>query len=177
MHKKTLKKLAISTDMGKSKKTLSHVLKKEQEPILKVYFSERVLHCKNPEHHHYVLTHCDKTGVMSLHIDKAYNLSKVNEELRDEVLGCWKKEDNGKYCLKLCVYIGSGTDARERKEMFDSHIQEIVGTIMHADAALLMMTPALMDAEVYVYYCDGLETELKENFGTVKGHLHTSIQK
>ena len=159
MHKKTkaIKKTMVlnNSKLSEPKQVkLSEVINKsKQEDYLEVHFTERVLSCKDPDHHYYIIKHCDETGEMDLYVDKEYNLKSVNWELRDEVCGEWVKE-GGKYELMLTVYIGTELDASERKKIFKDHVSTVVGFMMHGDAALIVTNPTLWDSKVSICYYD-----------------------
>lgn len=183
MHKKTKaikKSMVLSNAKGSEPKQvkLSEVINKsKQEDYLEVHFTERILSCKDPEYHYYTLTHCDETGEMNLYVDKEYNLTDVNWEMRDEVCGEWVKEGT-KYELMLTVFIGSDLDASERKKIFRDHISTVVGLIAHGDAALMVTHPTLCDSKVSICYYDGTEESSDmEELGLVKDHIYTSLKK
>ena len=183
MHKKTkaIKKTMVlnNAKLSEPKQVkLSEVINKsKQEDYLEVHFTERVLSCKDPEHHYYILTHCDETGEMDLYVDKEYNLKSVNWELRDEVCGEWVKE-GAKYELMLTVYIGTELDAPERKKIFRDHVSTAVGLMMHGDAALIVANPTLCDSKVSICYYDGTEESSDmEELGLVRDHIYTSLKK
>ena len=50
----------------------------------------------------YTLTHSDETGELFLSIGNNYDLDQINYGVRDEVLGCWEKDD--KYYLFIYYF-------------------------------------------------------------------------
>lgn len=149
----------------------------KQHTKLKVIFTERVLHTANPCEHYYVVTHCDETGKVRINVDKTYDVSKVNWDLRDEVYAEWIKDKAGKHHLMLTVHVGVEDDAGDRKRTFKQHISEVVGYIIHADAMLMIHMPALMDSPVAICYHDGYDCSDIEELGLVKEHAHTALKK
>ncbi len=149
----------------------------KQQPKLKVMFSDRVLHTANPVDHYYVITHCDKTGKIRVNVDRSYDVSKVDWEVRDEVYAEWTKDTAGKCHLMLTCHVGVEDDAREKKEMFRHHAPEVVNYIGVADACLFIHCPALMDAQVCICYHDGYDCSDIEELGMVKDHAHHLIAK
>lgn len=179
MHKKVVKHMAAKAMTTKpcEAKLSEMIHKSKQEDYLEVHFTERVLLCQDPAYHYYVLTHCDETGEMNLYVDKAYNLKDVDWDMRDEVCAEWIKEGT-KYEFMATVHVGTGEDAQYRKEIFEEHISQVVGLIMHGDAALLVHYPTLLDSNVSICYHDGMsDCSDIESLGMVKDHLHTSIKK
>lgn len=152
-------------------------LMSKQHTKLKVCFTERVLHTANPLEHYYVVTHSDETGKIRVNIDKTYDVSKVDWDLRDEVYAEWIKDLKDlqpmKYRLMLTVHVGVEDDAAERKKIFKKNISEVVGFILQADAMLLVHCPELLTAPVSICYHDGYDCSDIEDLGVVKEHAHT----
>lgn len=176
MHKKIVHAAIAAAQPNEHHKTKFAQIMNKQTDCFEVSFTERVLHCKDPEHHYYVLTNDDATGEIELHIDKNYNLEDVDWELRDEVYGEWIKE-GAKYHLMLTVHVGTDEDAAERKDYFKTEISEVVGLLVHGDAMLFWHHPTLMDSQVTICYHDGFDCSDIEELGMVKDHVHTAMKK
>ena len=149
----------------------------KQNPKLKVVFSDRVLHTVCPTEHYYVITHCDKTGMMRVNVDRTYDVSKVDWDVRDEVYVEWIADSAGKYHMMLTCPVGVEEDAKVRREVFLHHAPEVVNAVCMADAVVILHCPELMNSCVSMCLHDGYDCSDVVELGMVKDHAHSLIKK
>ncbi|MCA1053852.1 staygreen family protein [Rossellomorea aquimaris] len=103
----------------------------------------------------YTLTHSDATGDLFLSIGCHYDVEKINGQMRDEVLGEWRREQ-GQYALFGKVYVSGGEfDERLSKVRFMIFKKELplaLSAIVNGDRGYYTYYPWLLDAPIYIYF-------------------------
>ena len=101
----------------------------------------------------YTLTHSDDTGMMFLTVANEYDYSAINQDLRDEILGIWKTYYNS-YNIFFYAYIGDLNyfDALYRYNIFKSHINSALQSVIYGDRELLKKYPKLLNTPIYIKF-------------------------
>ena len=130
----------------------------------------------NPiDHRKYTLTHSDSTGELFLSIGCQYELENINLNMRDEVLGEWRRE-KGQYTLCGKVYISNGEFDEKlsnvRFMIFKKELPLALSAIVNGDKGFYMYYPWLLDAPIYIYF-DSIFPEYNQilYFGTPRQYL------
>ncbi|WP_064093376.1 staygreen family protein [Rossellomorea aquimaris] len=130
----------------------------------------------NPiDHRKYTLTHSDSTGELFLSIGCQYELENINLNMRDEVLGEWRREQ-GQYTLCGTVYISNGEFDEKlsnvRFMVFKKELPLALSAIVNGDKGFYMYYPWLLDAPIYIYF-DSIFPEFNQilYFGTPRQYI------
>lgn len=122
----------------------------------------------------YTLTHSDFTGELFLTIGTQFAWDKVNPDMRDEVLGEWKTNEN---CLYYNVYlfIDQGehdlTVATIRNEIFRRELPLALTAIRYGDRFLFDLYPNLDYALIIVNFISTHpQFARQESWGTFKNY-------
>ena len=121
----------------------------------------------------YTLTHSDDTGMMFLTVATEYDYSSINQDLRDEIIGTWKKYDNF-YNLFFYAYVGDldYLDALNRYNIFKSHMVSALQAIIYGDRELLNKHKELLNTPIYVKFDSSIPTfNNYEFYGYVKDYI------
>ncbi|NQD67073.1 hypothetical protein HP456_14250 [Bacillus haikouensis] len=123
----------------------------------------------------YTLTHSDTNGQLYLSIGSQYDLSKINAQMRDEVLGEWRRE-LGQYTLFGKVYVSGGEFdeklSKVRFMIFKKEIPLALNAFVNGDNGFYTYYPWLLDAPVYIYF-ESVFNEFNQviYFGTPRQYL------
>ena len=102
----------------------------------------------------YTLTHSDNTGELFLDIGTKYNFSAINNEIRDEVLGKLVLASDNTFKIFFYLYVGDGDfeTASNRYNIFKSHMNHALQSIIFGDIALFDEYPQLLNTPIYVKF-------------------------
>lgn len=119
---------------------------------------------------HHTLTHSDDTGELFLTIGTQFAWDKVNNDMRDEVIGEWKT--NG-HCIYYNAYVmvnKEGQDfntAMRRYEVFERELPLALTAIRYGDRFLFNVYPALDNGLIIVNFISTYPQLYKQEiFGT-----------
>ncbi|MFL0580966.1 staygreen family protein [Solibacillus silvestris] len=119
---------------------------------------------------HHTLTHSDDTGELFLTIGTQFAWDKVNNDMRDEVIGEWKT--NG-HCIYYNAYVmvnKEGQDfntAMRRYEVFRRELPLALTAIRYGDRFLFNVYPALDNGLIIVNFISTYSQLYKQEiFGT-----------
>ncbi|WP_342574864.1 staygreen family protein [Solibacillus sp. FSL K6-1781] len=119
---------------------------------------------------HHTLTHSDDTGELFLTIGTQFAWDKVNNDMRDEVIGEWKT--NG-HCIYYNAYVmvnKEGQDfntAMRRYEVFRRELPLALTAIRYGDRFLFDVYPALDNGLIIVNFISTYPQLYKQEiFGT-----------
>ena len=122
----------------------------------------------------YTLTHSDETGELFLSIGNNYDLDKINYGIRDEVLGCWEKDD--KYYLFITLELDNGEDLTntiKRDKIFREEILLALMAIVYGDSIFLENNRELYEAPVRVKFNSRIsEYDTLEEWRKVKDYKY-----
>ena len=122
----------------------------------------------------YTLTHSDETGELFLSIGNNYDLDKINYGIRDEVLGCWEKDD--KYYLFITLELDNGEDLTntiKRDKIFREEIPLALMAIVYGDSIFLENNRELYEAPVRVKFNSRIsEYDTLEEWRKVKDYKY-----
>lgn len=121
----------------------------------------------------YTLTHSDDTGIMFLTVANEYNYSAINQDLRDEIIGTWKRYSSF-YNLFFYAYVGDldYIDALNRYNIFKSHLTLALQAIIYGDRELLNKHKELLNTLIYVKFDSSIPTfNNYEFYGYVKDYI------
>ena len=122
----------------------------------------------------YTLTHSDETGELFLSIGNNYDLDQINYEIRDEVLGCWEKDD--KYYLFITLELDNGEDLTntiKRDKIFRQEIVLALMAIVYGDNLFFENNKELYEAPVRVKFNSKFsEYDTLEDWGMVKDYKY-----
>lgn len=121
----------------------------------------------------YTLTHSDDTGMMFLTIANEYDYNAINQKLRDEILGTWKKYDDF-YNLFFYAFVGNSNyfDALKRYNIFKSHMNLAIESIIYGDKELFNKYPELLNTPIYVKFDSSIPLfNNYEFYGYVKDYI------
>ena len=122
----------------------------------------------------YTLTHSDETGELFLSIGNNYDLDQINYEIRDEVLGCWEKDD--KYYLFITLELDNGEDLTntiKRDKIFREEIPLALMAIVYGDSIFLENNRELYEAPVRVKFNSRIsEYDTLEEWRKVKDYKY-----
>jgi len=111
--------------------------------------------------------------MMFLTVANEYNYSSINQDLRDEIIGTWKKYDNF-YNLFFYAYVGDldYLDALNRYNIFKSHMVSALQAIIYGDRELLNRHKELLNTPIYVKFDSSIPTfNNYEFYGYVKDYI------
>ncbi|MEL3972225.1 staygreen family protein [Rossellomorea oryzaecorticis] len=123
----------------------------------------------------YTLTHSDLTGELYVSIGSQYDLMKINAQMRDEVLGEWRREQ-GQYTLCGKVYVSGGEFdeklSKVRFMIFKKELPLALTAIVNGDQGFYTYYPWLLDAPIYIYF-ESVFDEFNQviYFGTPRQYL------
>lgn len=119
---------------------------------------------------HHTLTHSDDTGELFLTIGTQFAWDKLNNDMRDEVIGEWKT--NG-HCIYYNAYVmvnKEGQDfntAMRRYEVFERELPLALTAIRYGDRFLFNVYPALDNGLIIVNFISTYPQLYKQEiFGT-----------
>ena len=122
----------------------------------------------------YTLTHSDETGELFLSIGNNYDLDQINYGVRDEVLGCWEKDD--KYYLFITLELDNGEDLTntiKRDKIFREEIPLALMAIVYGDSIFLENNRELYEAPVRVKFNSRIsEYDTLEEWRKVKDYKY-----
>lgn len=122
----------------------------------------------------YTLTHSDTTGMLFLDIGPEYNYSAINEELRDELLGKYKRYGYESYILIFYAYVGDSDylTASMKYGAFKYHLKFALQAIFYGDKELLNEHHFLINTPIYVKFDSEIAIfDNYENYGYVKDYI------
>jgi hypothetical protein len=103
----------------------------------------------------YTFTHSDSTGELFLSIGRQYDLAKINNQMRDEVLAEWCTH-LGQYYLGVKVYISGGeydqNISKVRFLIFQKELDLALEAMMHGDQLFFRHFPWLLDSPIAVSF-------------------------
>ena len=122
----------------------------------------------------YTLSHSDDTGDLFLTIGNDYAWTKINMEMRDEVLGEWKLVGDTLY-FDVYLYIDQGeydiNAAAQRIKIFRHELPLALTAIRYGDSALFNQYPYLDHVMLVVHYMSTyLPFARQENWGTFSNY-------
>lgn len=104
----------------------------------------------------YTLTHSDLTGELFLDIGNVYNDKAINQKMRDEVLGKWKKDEQSQFILMGKAYVDGGEFnemiAGIRFNIFQKEMATALKGIVNGDLQFYKNHPNLLDAPIFIYF-------------------------
>ena len=122
----------------------------------------------------YTLTHSDTTGEIFLDVGYKYNYSAINEDLRDELIGKYKRYDCNSYILILYAYVGDGDyfTASMKYAAFKYHMQLALQSIFYGDRELLNEYEFLLNTPIYVKFDSATAIfDNYESYGYIKNYI------
>lgn len=126
-----------------------------------------------PRHH--TLTHSDFTGELFLTIGTQFAWDTINAEMRDEVLGEWKKQgDMVYYNVYVLVNEEDNLDkATRRNDVFRRELPLALTAIRYGDRHLFSLYPQLDQAIVVVNFMSTYPHLAKqERWGTFSNYTY-----
>jgi len=104
----------------------------------------------------YTLTHSDLTGELFLDIGNVYNDKAINQKMRDEVLGEWRKDEQSRFNLVGKAYVDGGEFgeiiAGIRFNVFQKEMATALKGIVNGDLQFYKNYPTLLDAPIFIYF-------------------------
>ncbi|MDE5415141.1 staygreen family protein [Alkalihalobacterium chitinilyticum] len=104
----------------------------------------------------YTLTHSDITGELFLDVGYVYNYEAIDEEMRDEVLAEWQRNNLGQFRLVGRAYVDGGEFSEEvsrvRFTIFQKEMMTALKGMVYGDRAFFANHPSLLDAPIYIHY-------------------------
>ena len=102
----------------------------------------------------YTLTHSDTRDMLFLDIGPEYNYSAINEELRDELIGKYKRYGYDSYILIFYAYVGDSDYFSVSKKYgdFKYNLRSALQAIFYGDKDLLSENNFLLDTPIYVKF-------------------------
>ncbi|WP_312286310.1 staygreen family protein [Terrisporobacter sp.] len=122
----------------------------------------------------YTLTHSDTTGMLFLDIGPEYNYSAINEEMRDELLGKYKRYGYNSYILIFYAYVGDSDyfAASMKYGAFKYHLPFALQAIFYGDKELLNENDFLLDTPIYVKFDSEIAIfDNYENYGYIRDYI------
>jgi hypothetical protein len=118
----------------------------------------------------YTLTHSDSTGDLFLTIGTQFAWDKINQKMRDEVLGEWQSYGNSIYYI-VYLYIDQGefnkNISAKRMEVFQRELPLALTAIRYGDRQLFNAYPTLDHATILVNFISAYpEFARQEHWGT-----------
>ncbi|WP_409305669.1 staygreen family protein [Peribacillus sp. SCS-155] len=103
----------------------------------------------------YTLTHSDLSGDLFLSIGPHYDYAKINQKMRDEVLGEWHTH-LGQYYLSIKIYISGGeydeNISKVRYLIFQKDLELALQAMMYGDRKFFRHFPWLLDSPIAVCF-------------------------
>lgn len=119
---------------------------------------------------HHTLTHSDDTGELFLTIGTQFAWDKVNNDMRDEVIGEWKTNGHSIYYNAYVMVNKEGQDfntAMRRYEVFRRELPLALTAIRYGDRFLFNVYPALDNGLIIVNFISTYPQLYKQEiFGT-----------
>lgn len=122
----------------------------------------------------YTLTHSDTTGILFLDIGPEYNYSAINEELRDELIGKYKRYGYNSYILIFYAYVGDSDYFAVSMKYgdFKYRLNSALQAIFYRDKDLLNEHDFLLNTPVYVKFDSDIAIfDNYENYGYVRDYI------
>ena len=122
----------------------------------------------------YTLTNSETKGMLSLDIGPEYNYSAVNEELRDELFGKYKRYGYDSYILIFYAYVGDSDyyDVSMKYSDFKYRLYSALQAIFYGDKDLLNEHDFLLNTPVYVKFDSEIAIfDNYENYGYVRDYI------
>lgn len=135
--------------------------------------------CSNNCHHDlsnrkYTLSNDNKTGILNLDIGNVYNYSKVNFDLRDEVLGEWILIDKNTYNLFIYIFL-KGYYPYEVKYMYHKFKELLPIAIYHIineDLNFINQNKSLYNSSIIVnFYSSYFMFNSRGNYGHLNQYI------
>lgn len=140
---------------------------------LETTFIEPVTPYNPIENRKYTLTHSDDTKMLFLTVANKYNYEEINQKLRDELLGTWKKHENS-YALIFYAYVGEENilNSLVKYKSFKYHMELAIKAVMFGDREFLKKNPDLMNCPVFVKFDSSISSfDNYEFYGFVKDYV------
>lgn len=141
---------------------------------LETTFYEPMTETGPVENRKYTLTHSDETGMLFLDIGEEYNYSAIDENLRDELLGKWKRYGYNSFILIFYAYVGDGNflDASMKYAAFKYHMKLALNAVFYGDRALLDEYDYLLNTPIYVKFDSDIAMfDNYEPYGYVRDYI------
>ncbi|MER2154178.1 MAG: staygreen family protein [Solibacillus sp.] len=123
---------------------------------------------------HHTLTHSDNTGELFLTIGTQFAWDKVNNDMRDEVIGEWKTNGYYIYYNAYVMVNKEGQDsntAMRRYEVFRRELPLALTAIRYGDRFIFDVYPALDNGLIIVNFISTYPQLYKqETFGTFSSY-------
>lgn len=126
------------------------------------------------ENRKYTLTHSDESGMLFLDIGEEFNYSAINENLRDELIGKWKRYGYNSFILIFYAYVGEDNflKASMKYSAFKYHMQLALQAIFYGDRYLLNEYDYLINTPIYVKFDSDIAMfDNYEPYGYVKDYI------
>lgn len=129
----------------------------------------------------YTLTHSDVTGELFLTIGCQFDNSKINTNLRDEVLAEWIPQ-LGEFQLWGSVYISGGefdeSYAKVRYLIFQKELELAIKAIVYGDQSFYSCFPWLLDSSIYIRF-NSIYPQFQQvlYYGTPRQYLTSIFQQ
>lgn len=122
----------------------------------------------------YTLTNNNKTGILNLDIGNVYNYSKVNFNLRDEILGEWILIDKNTYNLFIYIFL-KGYYPYEVKYMYDKFKECLplaIHHIINSDLNFINQNKYLYNSSIIVnFHSSYFMFNSRENYGRINQYI------
>jgi hypothetical protein len=125
----------------------------------------------------YTLTHSDTTGQLFLSVGLVYDIEAIDQEMRDEVIAEWKRDNQGFLYLAGKVRV-DGKDmnkarSKVRFKIFRKEMATALKGIFYGEQPFFAAYPMLLDAPIYIYF-DSIYPEYNQvfYFGTPRFNLN-----
>jgi hypothetical protein len=125
----------------------------------------------------YTLTHSDITGQLFLSVGLVYDVEAIDQDMRDEVIAEWKRDNQGFLYLAGKVHV----DGKEKKKsaskirfnIFRKEMDTALKGIFYGEQPFFAAYPMLLDAPIYIYF-DSIYPEYNQvfYFGTARHYLN-----
>lgn len=145
---------------------------KFQQEKLNVSYKDKIGAKEPISQRKYTLTHSDETGELFLSIGKKYDFANINYNTRDEVLGCWEKDD--KYYLLITLEVDNGSDITttiKRDRIFRKELPLALMAIVCGDNLFFENNKELYEATIIVKFNSEInEYNTLEEWGKIKDY-------
>lgn len=145
---------------------------KFQQEKLNVSYKDKIGAKEPISQRKYTLTHSDETGELFLSIGKKYDFDNINYNTRDEVLGCWEKDD--KYYLLITLEVDNGSDITttiKRDRIFRKELPLALMAIVCGDNLFFENNKELYEATIIVKFNSEInEYNTLEEWGKIKDY-------
>ena len=122
----------------------------------------------------YTLTHSDETGMMFLDIANSFNYGVINKDLRDELLGAWKKYDDNTYKLFFYAFVGNADffTSLVKYNEFKKYMNLAIQAVIYGDKDLFLKNSNLLNSPIYVKFDSSVPIfNDYENYGYVGDYM------